>query len=77
MKTNQEQNTATVSIYVPQEGVGPYLEGAYNGVNFRVPTGRIVEVPRYVAEILFESRRELTGGGDAAPFGTAGGRRIG
>ncbi len=76
MKTNQEQTVATVSIWIPAEGVGPYLEGAYNGVNFRVPTGRVVEVPGYIAEILFESRRELTGG-DAAPFGTAGGRRIG
>ncbi|MBR0507526.1 MAG: hypothetical protein IJJ86_02850 [Clostridia bacterium] len=77
MKTNQEQNTATVSIYLPAEGAGAYLEGAYNGVNFRVPTGRIVEVPRYIAEILLESRKGLSEEGDAAPFGAAGGRRIG
>lgn len=81
MRTNQDNNArpaeATVSVYLPAEGIGPYLEGAHNGVNFRIPTGRIVEVPERIAEILIESRRGLREDGDAAPFEAAGGRRIG
>jgi hypothetical protein len=81
MKTNQENNVRpaeqTVSIYLPSEGIGPYLEGAHNGVNFRIPTGRIVEVPKRIAEIVLESSRGLCENEDAAPFEAAGGRRIG
>ncbi|MBQ1631363.1 MAG: hypothetical protein II049_00915 [Clostridia bacterium] len=68
----------TVSVYVPSEGVGPFLEGALNGVSFRIPTDTVVEVPRRIARILSESRRELVTGARAAQAYTAtGGRKIG
>ena len=69
---------ATVSVWLPSEGVGPYLEGALNGVNFRIPTDTVVTVPERIARILKESRRELLEGARAADaFTAAGGRKIG
>jgi hypothetical protein len=68
----------TVSVYVPAEGIGPFLEGALNGVNFRIPTDTVVEVPKRIARILSESRRELmTGARAAQAYTAAGGRKIG
>jgi hypothetical protein len=77
MKGTANGGEETASVYIPSDGIGPFLEGAHNGVNFRIPTGRIVEVPERIAEILIESRRGLREDGDAAPFEAAGGRRIG
>ena len=73
--TDKEQR---VSIYLPDDGVGAYLEGAVNGVNFRIPTETVVEVPAHIAAVLKESRRTLLEGGRAVEaFKTAGGRKLG
>jgi hypothetical protein len=73
--TNPEE---VVSVYLPSEGIGPFLEGALNGVNFRIPTGTMVEVPKRIARILQESRRELmTGARAAEAYTMTGGRKIG
>ena len=66
-----------VSIYLPREGNGAFVEGAINGVNFRVRTGTVVQVPAHIASVLIESRRatelgEATVGAFAAP----GGKRL-
>ena len=68
----------TVSVFLPSEGVGPFVEGALNGVNFRIPTDTVVAVPRRIARILSESRRELLRGARAAEaYTVTGGRRLG
>ncbi len=75
VKTDREE---TVSVYIPSEGVGPYLEGALNGVSFRIPTDTVVTVPVRIARILSESRRELLRGARAAEaYAAAGGRKLG
>lgn len=72
------KSSETVSVYVPAEGVGPFLEGALNGVSFRIPTDTVVEVPKRIARILSESRKELlTGARAAQAYTAAGGRKIG
>lgn len=69
---------APVSVWIPSEGVGPFLEGALNGVNFRIPTDTVVSVPKRIAKILQESRRELqTGARAAEAYAAAGGRKLG
>ena len=68
----------TVTVYLPSDGAGAYVEGALNGVNFRIPTDTAVEVPARIAAILKESRRTLMEGGRAVEaFQTVGGRKIG
>ena len=69
---------ARVSVYIPSEGNGAFLEGALNGVNFRIPTDTVVAVPRRIARILSESRRELLSGARAAEaYTVTGGRKLG
>ena len=82
MKETKEQRTKTaeptVTVYLPGDGIGPYLEGALNGVNFRIPTDMPVEVPARIAAVLKESRRTLLEGGRAVEaFQSLGGRKIG
>lgn len=68
----------TVTVYIPSDGTGAFLEGALNGVNFRIPTDRTVEVPRYIADVIAESRKEIRkGANDVEAFMRNGGRRIG
>ena len=77
-QTTQKQTEALVSIYVPAEGVGAFLEGALNGVNFRIPTDKLVEVPRRIAKVIAESRRGIPEGSRAVEaFTDVGGRKIG
>ena len=83
-KDNTEQTgrnagtEASVSVYIPSEGTGAFLEGALNGVSFRIPTDTVVEVPRRIARVIAESRRTLLDGSRAAEaFEKAGGRKIG
>ena len=65
-------------MYVPAEGTGAYLEGALNGVNFRIPTDTVVSVPRRIADVIAESRRGIAEGCRAVEaYAGAGGRRIG
>ena len=72
------EKEATVSVYVPSDGTGAFLEGALNGVNFRIPTDTVVEVPQRIADVIAESRRGIrAGSSDVEAFMSAGGRRIG
>ena len=81
MNTKKPTNTGsekTVSVYIPSEGTGAYLEGALNGVNFRIPTDTLVSVPERIARVIAESRRTLLEGARAAEaYGQAGGRKLG
>ena len=52
-----EHGEETIWVVLPQAGNGPYVEGALNGVNFRIPTGVPVEVPLRIWAVLEESRR--------------------
>ena len=57
---------------------GHEMTASLNGVNFRIPTDTVVEVPKRIARILSESRRELmTGARAAQAYTAAGGRKIG
>ena len=68
----------TVTVCIPSDGTGRYLEGARNGVNFRIPTDRAVEVPEAIACVIAESRRELRDGLHAVEaFRKNGGRKLG
>ena len=40
-----EHGEETIRMILPEAGNGPFVEGALNGVNFRIPTGVPVEVP--------------------------------
>jgi hypothetical protein len=54
-----------------------YLEGAINGVNFRVKTGVVAEVPKRIADVIAESRRELLTGENAVKaYSASGGRKL-
>ena len=67
----------TVSVFLPTEGNGPYVEGALNGVNFRIRTGTVVEVPERIAAILAASRTGLSLGAEAVgAFAESGGKRL-
>ena len=87
MNTKGKNNTAAskktdkeelVSIYLPSEGIGAFLEGALNGVNFRIPTDTVVSVPKRIARIIAESRKELLDGTRATEaFTDVGGRKLG
>ena len=52
-----EHGEEMIRLILPKEGYGPYVEGALNGVNFRIPTGVPVEVPLRIYRVLEESRR--------------------
>ena len=78
MKGTANGGEATASVYIPSDGIGPFLEGALNGVSFRIPTDTVVTVPKRIARILQESRRTLQNGARAAEAFTAtGGRKLG
>ena len=72
-----EHGEETIRMILPEAGNGPFVEGALNGVNFRIPTGVLVEVPLRIYRVLEESRRE-----DAASeqwrngFTAAGGQKL-
>ena len=72
-----EHGEETIRLILPREGNGPCVEGALNGVNFRIPTGVLVVVPLRIYRVLEESRR-----GDPAndqwmnSFTAAGGRKL-
>ncbi|HPF54108.1 MAG TPA: hypothetical protein PLM48_05650 [Clostridia bacterium] len=67
----------TISIYIPETGGMDYLEGAINGVNFRVKTGVVAEVPKRIADVIAESRRELLTGENAVKaYSASGGRKL-
>ena len=75
---NGAETEARVSVYVPSEGTGAFLEGALNGVTFRIPTDTVVELPQRIADVIAESRRGLLAGSRSVEaFTDAGGRRIG
>ncbi|MBQ1820319.1 MAG: hypothetical protein II117_01820 [Clostridia bacterium] len=68
----------TVSVYVPSDGTGAFLEGALNGVSFRIPTDTVVEIPENVAKVIEESRKTVKESARAVEsFAKNGGRRIG
>ena len=74
----KRDGSGTVSVYIPQEGTGDFLEGAINGVNFRIPTGKVVEVSVPIANVIAESRRGILEGERAVEtYAKQGGRRIG
>ena len=52
-----EHGEETIRMILPEAGNGPFVEGALNGVNFRIPTGVPVEVPLRIYRVLEESRR--------------------
>ena len=71
----QEQS---ITVWIPSDGDGAFIEGAWNGVTFRIPTDTPVEVPARIAAILRESRRTLLEGGRAVEaYRDLGGRKIG
>lgn len=75
---NGAETEARVTVYVPSEGTGAFLEGALNGVTFRIPTDTVVELPKRIADVIAESRRGMrTSRRDVEAFTDAGGRRIG
>ena len=73
-----EHGEETIRMILPEAGNGPFVEGALNGVNFRIPTGVPVEVPMRIYRVLEESRTEdpsaqwMTEG-----FTVVGGRKLG
>lgn len=75
VRTEQEE---LVSVFIPSEGTGAFLEGALNGVNFRIPTDTPVTVPKRIARVIAESRRTLLESSRAAQsYEQAGGRKLG
>ena len=73
-----EHGEEMIRLILPETGNGPFVEGALNGVNFRIPTGVAVDVPMRIYRVLEESRRV-----DPAieqwmnGFTAAGGRKLG
>ena len=52
-----EHGDEMIRLILPEAGNGPFVEGAINGVNFRIPTGVPVDVPLRICRVLEESRR--------------------
>ena len=52
-----EHGEEMIRVILPKAENGPYVEGALNGVNFRIPTGVPVDVPMRIYRVLEESRR--------------------
>ena len=52
-----EHGEEMIRLILPKEGYGPYVEGALNGVNFRIPTGVPVDVPLRIYRVLEDSHR--------------------
>jgi len=73
-----EHGEEMIRLILPREGYGPYVEGALNGVNFRIPTGVPVEVPLRLYRVLEESRRgDPTARLVTEGFTAVGGRKLG
>lgn len=72
------ESAKTVTIFLPREGIGDALEGCLNGVNFRIPTERSVEVPARIAALIRESRRTILEGSRAVQaYQALGGKQLG
>lgn len=68
----------TLPVYAPSALWGRYLEGSVNGVNFRIPTDRTVEVSEAIARVLADSQSAILQGEAAvAAYRRQGGCRIG
>ena len=52
-----EYGEEMIRLILPAAENGPFVEGAINGVNFRIPTGVPVDVPLRIYRVLEESRR--------------------
>ena len=52
-----EHGEEMIRLILPAAENGPCVEGALNGVNFRIPTGVPVDVPMRIYRVLEESRR--------------------
>ena len=73
-----EHGEETIRMILPEAGNGPFVEGALNGVNFRIPTGVPVEVPLRIYRVLEESRHvDPFSEQWMNSFTAAGGRKLG
>ena len=52
-----EHGEEMIRLILPAAGNGPFVEGAINGVNFRIPTEVPVDVPLRIYRVLEDSRR--------------------
>ena len=52
-----EHGEEMIRLILPKGENGPYVEGALNGVNFRIPTGVPVDVPLRIYRVLEQSRQ--------------------
>ena len=76
--TMSTKETKKITIYIPTEGNGDYVDGCLNGKNFRVKTGVMAEVPLHIARILEEAGRATRmSQGMAAAFTSPGGKKVG
>ena len=67
-----------ITIYIPAEGNGDFVDGCLNGKNFRIKTGVMVEVPPYIARILTTSNHaQRMSERMAAGFAGSGGKKVG
>ena len=74
---NAQNSEELISVYIPTEGNGPFIEGAINGVNFRVKTGVVAELPTRIAAVIRESANALKLGDSAVTaYKQAGGKRL-
>ena len=72
-----EHGEETIRLILPETENGPYVEGALNGVNFRIPTGVPVDVPLRIYRVLDESRRTDPASRQwMAGFTAAGGQKL-
>ena len=72
-----EHGEEIIRMILPEAGNGPFVEGALNGVNFRIPTGVPVDVPLRIYRVLEESRRESFASEQSMNgFTAAGGRKL-
>lgn len=77
-RKNEEKQEKLMPIYAPSALWGRYLEGSINGVNFRIPTDRTVQVSEAIARVVEESQQNLLAGERAvAGYRSQGGCRIG
>ena len=52
-----EHGEEMIRLILPAAGNGPFVEGAINGVNFRIPTEVPVDVPMRIYRVLEDSHR--------------------
>ena len=73
-----EHGEETIRVILPEADYGPFVEGALNGVNFRIPTGVPVDLPLRIYGVLEESRRiDPAQARWMSGFTAAGGRKLG